>query len=120
MNFIEIEPSDGPDWSFFGEGEMAGKTEECKLAGRAARKIANQYEDTGTIEYDDALQTAYILMATDPALVRQCLSDPDLGYGVLYTRLCQKLVKTIETEAKHRSKHNSYEDELDKLNPSVV
>ncbi|MGV9312563.1 hypothetical protein ACWDR0_10245 [Streptomyces sp. NPDC003691] len=79
------------------------------LAGRAARRIANGYEDTLTMEYEDARQEAVIILATKPAMVNECLDDPDLGLGVLYHRLVLDLVDRVKTEAKHRVRHTSYE-----------
>jgi hypothetical protein len=95
------------DWSFMQDDET------LKVAGRAAYRLSQDYADTGTIEYDDAYQEAVIILATRPGMVRECLSDPSLGYGVLYTRLHQALVKVVRTDAKHRTKHTSYEGALD-------
>ncbi|NWF28275.1 hypothetical protein HW130_18705 [Streptomyces sp. PKU-EA00015] len=83
--------------------------EVVALAGRAARRIADGYEDTLTMEYDDARQEALIILATKPAMVNECLSDPDLGLGVLYHRLVLDLIDRVKTEAKHRIRHTSYE-----------
>jgi len=82
------------------------------LAGRAARRIADGYEDTLTMEYDDARQEALILLATKPAMVSECLSNPALGLGVLYHRLVLDLVDQVKTEAGRRIRHTSYEAAL--------
>ncbi|MFF4244278.1 hypothetical protein ACFYY2_07360 [Streptomyces sp. NPDC001822] len=79
------------------------------LAGRAARRIANGYEDTLTMEYEDARQEALIILATKPDMVNECLGDPSLGPGVLYHRLVLDLVDRVKTEAKYRIRHTSYE-----------
>ncbi|MEW1694459.1 hypothetical protein [Streptomyces sp. NPDC091278] len=83
------------------------------LAGRAARRIADGYEDSLTIEYEDARQEAVIILATKPDMVRECLDDPALGLGVLYHRLVLDLMDRVKTEARHRVRHTSYEAACD-------
>ncbi len=83
--------------------------EVVALAGRAARRIADGYEDTLTMEYEDARQEALIILATKPAMVNECLADPNLGLGVLYHRLVLDLVDRVKTEARRRIRHTSYE-----------
>jgi hypothetical protein len=87
--------------------------EVVALAGRAARRIADGYEDTLTMEYEDARQEALIILATKPAMVSECLSDPNLGLGVLYHRLVLDLVDRVKTEARRRIRHTSYEAACD-------
>lgn len=112
MNFIEIEPSQTvrelPDWSWWDpDGNEVTRTIE-----RAARSIANKYEDTRTTEYDDAHQEALVLVATTPNLL-DALSQP----GLLYSRLCQDLTDKYKSEAPKRSRARltSWEDNQDKL-----
>ncbi|RPF45771.1 hypothetical protein EDD96_2335 [Streptomyces sp. Ag109_G2-6] len=83
--------------------------EVVALAGRAARRIADGYEDTLTMEYEDARQEALIILATKPQMVNECLADPALGLGVLYHRLVLDLVDRVKTEARRRIRHTSYE-----------
>lgn len=118
IEFHDIEPSRSieealTDWSFLQDPEAV------KVAERAARKIALQYEDTGTIEYDDAYQEALLLLSARKGL-QDCLRSEGLGYGALYTRLCQDLVKLVRTEAKHRSRVVSYEKNLADFDSEVV
>jgi hypothetical protein len=42
-------------------------------------------------------------------MVRECLADPELGLGVLYHRLVLDLTDLIKTQARHRTRHTSYE-----------
>ncbi|MGW3336236.1 hypothetical protein ACWDCL_01980 [Streptomyces sp. NPDC001009] len=83
--------------------------EVVALAGRAARRIADGYEDTLTMEYEDARQEALIILATKTAMVNECLADPALGLGVLYHRLVLDLIDKVKTQAKYRIRHTSYE-----------
>ncbi|WP_329022470.1 MULTISPECIES: hypothetical protein [Streptomyces] len=87
--------------------------EVTALAGRAARRIADGYEDTLTMEYEDARQEALIILATKPHMVSQCLTEPSLGLGVLYHRLVLDLVDRVKTEATRRIWHTSYEAACD-------
>ncbi|MFI0984996.1 hypothetical protein [Streptomyces exfoliatus] len=96
-----------PDWRVL---TLPGVT---PLAGRAARRIADGYADTLTMEYEDARQEALIILATKPAMVNECLADPALGLGVLYHRLVLDLVDRVKTEARRRIRHTSYEAALD-------
>ncbi|MFJ3974918.1 hypothetical protein [Streptomyces sp. NPDC090021] len=99
--------TDAPDWRFLCLPEVVA------LAGRAARRIADGYEDTLTMEYEDARQEALIILATKPSMVSECLSDPNLGLGVLYHRLVLDLVDRVKTEARYRVRHTSYEAACD-------
>lgn len=83
--------------------------EVVALAGRAARRIADGYEDTLTMEHEDARQEALIILATKPTMVNECLADPSLGLGVLYHRLVLDLMDRVKTVAKYRCRHISYE-----------
>ncbi|MFF1734258.1 hypothetical protein [Streptomyces sp. NPDC058247] len=87
--------------------------EVVALAGRAARRVADGYEDTPTMEYEDARQEALIILAMKPAMVNECLAEPSLGLGVLYHRLVLDLVDRVKTEAKYRIRHTSYEAACD-------
>lgn len=93
------------DWSFTENEEVMGVVE------RAARSIARKYEDSRTVEYDDAYQEALSLMAT-----HRVLRNYDT-LGILYHRLTQRLTHVYETEAKRRStsKTVSWEQNNDKL-----
>ncbi|WAB08749.1 hypothetical protein SEA_ANDRIS_45 [Streptomyces phage Andris] len=115
MNIIEITNAYETAEEAFADWSVLEDPETVKVAERAAYRLSRDYADTGTIEYDDALQEATIILATRPGMVRDCLSSPDLGYGVLYTRLHQALVKVVRTDAKHRTKHTSYESALDAI-----
>jgi hypothetical protein len=95
--------SPAADWQFLDLPEVVS------LTGRAARRIADGYEDTLTMEYDDARQEALLILATKPAMVSECLSDPNLGLGVLYHRLVLDLIDRVKTEARRRIRHTSYE-----------
>jgi hypothetical protein len=106
-NAYETAEQASVDWSVLDDAETV------KVAERAAYRLAQDYADTGTIEYDDAYQEALIILASRPRMVRAVLADPALGYGVLYTRLHQALVKVVRTDAKHRTRHTSYEAALD-------
>jgi hypothetical protein len=97
------------DWSVLDDPETV------KVAERAAYRLSQDYASTATIEYDDAYQEALITLAQKAHMVRGCLSDPNLGYGVLYTRLHQSLVKVVRTDASRRTKHTSYEANAEAL-----
>ncbi|AUG87231.1 hypothetical protein KGG77_gp37 [Streptomyces phage Omar] len=84
-----------------------------KVAERAAYRLAEDYYDTRTIEFDDARQEALLILATRPQMVRECLGDEALGYGVLYTRLHQHLVKVVRTDAGRRKRLTPLFDERD-------
>ncbi|MFE4451390.1 hypothetical protein [Streptomyces sp. NPDC056796] len=113
MNIIEITNAYDSAEEAYADWSVLDDAEVVKVAERAARKLARDYEDTGTIELPDALQEALILLATNGRMVRDCLADPGLGYGVLHTRLHQMLVKVVRTDAKHRSGQLSYEAVVD-------
>ncbi|MFJ6680618.1 hypothetical protein [Streptomyces werraensis] len=108
MNIIEItnayETAEEAraDWSFASDPEV------LKVVERAAWHMANKYDSSRTIEREDAYQEGLVLLATHPRL-RECITSPDLGLGVLYTRLVQRLTHRVETEAKHRSGTKSWE-----------
>ncbi|WJN62822.1 hypothetical protein [Streptomyces phage phiScoe2] len=95
------------DWSWYEPGNEADKVIE-----RAARHIANKYDDTKTTEYEDAYQDGLILVATRRNL-RSAVSEP----GLLYSRLVQDLTDKNKQSAtkRTRSKMTSYEDNLAKL-----
>ncbi|MCC2278862.1 hypothetical protein LKL35_26040 [Streptomyces sp. ET3-23] len=98
--------TESADWSVLTPDVMA-------LAGRAARRIADGYEERLTMEYDDAFQEALLILATKASMVRECLDDPELGLGVLYHRLVLDLTDLIKTQARHRARHTSYEAACD-------
>ncbi|AFV51362.1 hypothetical protein FDG66_gp42 [Streptomyces phage phiCAM] len=112
MKLIEIQPSDNveppaADWSWY---EPDGEID--KVIQRAARHIANKYDDTRTTEYEDAYQDGLIFVATRRNL-RAAFGEP----GLLYSRLVQDLTdknKQTATKRSH-SKMTSYEDNLAKL-----
>ncbi|MEU8133208.1 hypothetical protein [Streptodolium elevatio] len=101
------------DWSVMDDPET------LKVAERAARRLAEQYADTRTIEYEDAFQEAVIILASKPQMVRECLTDPHLGYGVLATRLHQHLVMKVRTEASRRTRLTSFETNSAALSEAV-
>lgn len=112
MKLIEIQPSDNveppaADWSWYEPGN-----EIDRVISRAARHIANKYDDTRTTEYEDAYQDALVFVATRKNL-RSAFGEP----GLLYSRLVQDLTdKNKQTATKRtRSKMTSYEDNLAKL-----
>lgn len=94
--------SEAADWSVLTPDVMT-------LAGRAARRMADGYEERLTMEYDDAFQEAALILATKPEMVRECLAHQELGLGVLYHRLLLDLTDQIKTQARHRARHVSYE-----------
>lgn len=102
-DIVEIKPSapGDPDWSVL---EIEGVQE---VAEKAARKVAFDY--SVAIEFDDALQEAFIFLASRPSMVRACLADATLGLGVLHTRIYRGLRDVVRTEADRRIKHVSYE-----------
>ncbi|WJN63059.1 hypothetical protein [Streptomyces phage phiScoe3] len=112
MKFIEIEPTTEvaqaeADWSWYEPGN-----EIDKVISRAARHIANKYDDTKTTEYEDAYQDGLIFVATRRNL-RAALGEP----GLLYSRLVQDLTDKHKQSAtkRTRAKVTSYEDNLAKL-----
>jgi hypothetical protein len=112
LNLTEMIPSDGED---FADWSVLDDPEVVKVAERAAYRLGQEYADTGTIEYDDAFQEAVLILATKPHLVRDCLSDQTLGYGVLHKRLHQHLVKVVRGDAKRRTRQTSFEANLEAL-----
>ncbi|WMI33365.1 hypothetical protein SEA_PROVOLONE_45 [Streptomyces phage Provolone] len=112
MNIIEIQPSDHveppvADWSWYEPGNEVDKVIE-----RAARHIANKYDDTKTTEYEDAYQDGLIFVATRRNL-RAALGEP----GLLYSRLVQDLTDKNKQSATKRTvkRMTSYEANLAKL-----
>jgi hypothetical protein len=97
-----------PNWDF------TANPEAMKVIERAAKRMANKYESTRTIEEEDAYQEGLILVATHPRL-QECFTNPAVGLGALYTRLVQRLTHKVETEAKRRSKTTSYEANAEAL-----
>ncbi len=87
------------DWSVL---EIDGVTD---VASSASRRVAEQYHHT--IERDDAYQEALILLARGANEVRAYVAADAMG--LLHHWLYCDLVNIVETEAKHRSKHISYE-----------
>lgn len=72
------------------------------VAEQAARRLARQYDSA--IEYEDALQEAYLLLATKPSLI-QVADEP----GLLFYRLLMDLTDLVRPEARHRTMHTSWE-----------
>jgi hypothetical protein len=112
MKLIEIQPSESveqatADWSWYEPGN-----EVDKVITRAARHIANKYDDTKTTEFEDAYQDGLIFVATRKNL-RQALGEP----GLLYSRLVQDLTDKNKQSATKRSssRMTSYENNLTKL-----
>ncbi|MEU5433796.1 hypothetical protein AB0G73_10505 [Streptomyces sp. NPDC020719] len=102
------------DWSVLDDPEVV------RVAGRAARAVTLAYGDRLTIEYDDAYQEALLRLATRPELVRECIADSTLGYGVLHRRLVLDLTDKVKTEARHRTRHLSYEALLAAAGPEAA
>jgi DNA-directed RNA polymerase specialized sigma24 family protein len=76
------------------------------VARKAASKVATDYSDLATVDYDDLYQEALILLATNGE-AQDCLGDPDLGLGVLYHRLVRDLEDTLKTEARRHTRQTS-------------
>lgn len=70
------------DWTVL---ELDGVTD---VAENAARHVARQYKDV--TEYDDMLQEAYLLLATDEK-VRDYIDSDEVGLGALRHRIVQRL-----------------------------
>lgn len=75
------------------------------IAGKAARKVSQQYEHT--LEFEDAQQEAYIVLASNGDVVREYLAAEQ--FGLLHNWLYQRLVDNVKTEAGHRATQVSYE-----------
>ncbi|WJN62976.1 hypothetical protein [Streptomyces phage phiScoe25] len=112
MKFIEIEPTTSVeqaavDWSWYEPGNQADE-----VIWRAARHIANKYDDTKTTELEDAYQDGLIMVATRKNL-RSAVGEP----GLLYSRLVQDLTDKNKQSAtkRSRSRMTSYEANLQKL-----
>lgn len=90
------------DWGIL---EVPGVTE---VAEAAARKVSEMYGLT--FEYDDAFQEAVILLAGRADRVREQMETDNSG--LVHHELYRDLMDLIETEAKHRSGHVSYERAL--------
>ncbi|AKY03799.1 hypothetical protein SEA_VERSE_44 [Streptomyces phage Verse] len=112
MNFIEIEETTEvatptTDWSWYEPGN-----EIDKVISRAARHIANKYDDTKTTEFEDAYQDGLVFVATRRNL-RAAFGEP----GLLYSRLVQDLTDKNKQSATKRShsRMTSYEANLTKL-----
>lgn len=114
MNVIEITNAYDTAEEAYADWSFTSDPEAMKVIERAARRMANQYESTRTIEAEDARQEGMVLVATHPRL-QECFADPNLGLGVLFTRLVQRLTHKVETEAKRRVKTKSYEANLEAL-----
>ncbi|WJN63375.1 hypothetical protein [Streptomyces phage phiScoe55] len=112
MNIIEIQSSESveppaADWSWYEPGN-----EIDKVITRAARHIANKYDDTRTTEFEDAYQDGLVFVATRTNL-RRAFGEP----GLLYSRLVQDLTDKNKQSATKRShsRMTSYEANLTKL-----
>lgn len=86
------------DWAFATEPEVV------EVIEAAAATISRDF--AGTIEYDDAVQEASIIVATKGDQAREALAK---GPGVLHRMLWQDLADLVKTEAGHRAGHTSYE-----------
>lgn len=90
----------GADWSVL---EYPGVR---TVARKAASKVATDYADLTTIDFDDLHHEVLILLATGPE-ARQCLEDPGLGLGVLYVRMVQGLLDKVRVEAGRHNRQTS-------------
>ncbi|WMI34770.1 hypothetical protein SEA_MARAV_48 [Streptomyces phage Marav] len=115
MNIIEITNAydsaeeASADWSILDEEGVIGVAEVVAL------KAAEQYGLT--LERDDAYQECLVLLATRHRQAREALS---VSTGVLHNWLWQRLRDKTLTEAKHRSRGQSYEAALESFNPEVA
>ncbi|MCD2462486.1 hypothetical protein MBT42_02820 [Streptomyces sp. MBT42] len=107
-SFTETFEEGTTDWSILDEEGVIGVAEVVAL------KAAEQYGLT--LERDDAYQECLILLATRHRKAREALA---LGTGALHKWLTQRLSNQTLTEAKNRSKGQSYEAALEKFNPEV-
>ncbi|MFC4089387.1 hypothetical protein [Micromonospora sp. GCM10011541] len=82
------------------------------VARNAATKVASDYDGLATVDYDDLYQEALILLATGSDS-QECLGDPSLGLGVLYTRTVQGLLDKVRVEAGRHNRQTSLEATLD-------
>ncbi|MEU5403685.1 hypothetical protein ABZ348_30840 [Streptomyces sp. NPDC005963] len=109
MNIIEI--TNAYDTAEEAHTDWSVVTEEtAEIAQRAARKAAEQFG--AALEYEDAHQEALLLLATRPGAARTAL---EMGAGVLYRWLAQRLRDAHLTEAKRRSKVTSWEENRSRL-----
>ncbi|MFE2104282.1 hypothetical protein ACFXAF_00150 [Kitasatospora sp. NPDC059463] len=101
LHLAELESVEAPavDWSVLSEPQVDSVTQAV------ARSVSRDYGLT--LEYDDALQEAYLVMAERAPQARQVLSDG--GPGLLHRWLAQRLRDRWLTEARRRSSHTSYE-----------
>lgn len=92
------------DWALL---EVDGVMEVCE---NAANKLARNYGST--MEFDDALQEAYLLVALGKVVLPD---SEEFGspLGVLHHRLYMRLVDLVKVEAGKRKTHVSYEAQLD-------
>ncbi|NEA50479.1 hypothetical protein [Streptomyces sp. SID10815] len=98
----DLESAEAPtavDWSVLTEPQVES------VAQAVARAFARDYGLT--LEYDDALQEAFMVAAERAPTVRQILSQH--GAGLLHRWMGQRLRDRWLTDAKHRSAHVSYE-----------
>lgn len=71
------------------------------VARKAASKVATDYINLATWDFDDLLQEAYINLATRPEVVREYLEGPD-GTNLLYHDILMDLVNLVTPEAERR------------------
>ena len=82
------------DWSVLDDETVK---RNCSLGARAVSRECN-----GAMEYDDLLQEAYILCATNPAQVKTYLADGNGGYLNRWVWL--RLTSIAKRESKFHSK----------------
>ncbi|MEU3045835.1 hypothetical protein ABZ705_04740 [Streptomyces sp. NPDC006984] len=102
LHLADLESAEAPtavDWSVLAEPRVES------VAQAVARSFARDYGLT--LEYDDALQEAFLVAAERAPTVRQILAQH--GAGLLHRWLSQRLRDRWLTEAKHRTRHTSYE-----------
>ncbi|MGW2539829.1 hypothetical protein ACWC5I_02925 [Kitasatospora sp. NPDC001574] len=105
MMLADLQAAEAPtavDWSVLSVSQAGS------VAQAVARSVSRDYGLT--LEYDDALQEGYVVMAERAAQVRQVLSDG--GPGLLHRWLSQRLRDRWLTEARRRNGHTSYEAAL--------
>ncbi|MEV5136220.1 hypothetical protein AB0K71_15880 [Streptomyces syringium] len=102
ISLVDLDQSQRPataDWTILADPQVESV---CRAVARGFSR------DYGlTLEYEDALQEAVIIVAERAPYVRQLVTDS--GAGLLHRWLSQRLRDRWLTEAKHRSAHMSYE-----------
>jgi hypothetical protein len=116
FEIVDIEPSESyeevqEDWGWATEKGSVQLNVLEKAAGVVGRDLAL------TLEYDDAYQEGWIILGTRAAYCKGLLAQKP---GLLFAYLEQQMRRTVRTELKHRNKHRSYEDQLDRMNLDVV